>query len=141
MLEAMRKETEKANAAIIVEKDGTDQMLVHEKLHRRNNVDELESMQNRLEMSIQSKEAIQQENRKLQRVSTLHYEHCDINMMPLAQVVKTLEEQKRAALQAAKDLESSHEKNLQQMQKKLARTNKALDNMRKVCREVSLAFW
>lgn len=117
MLETMRKESEMANAAIIVAKDGTDQKLVSEQLHRRNSLDELESLQNRLDTSIHTEKVVVQENRKLQKL------------------MKTLEQQKHAAEKKAKDLEIAHEQDLQQTQRKLARTNNALDKMRRMHKE------
>jgi hypothetical protein len=50
--------------------------------------------------------------------------------------MKTLEQQKYAAEKKAKDLEIAHEQDLQQTQRKLARTNNALDKMRRMHKEV-----
>jgi len=72
-------------------------------------LDQLESLQNRLDTSILAQEAMASENRK-QR-----------------QFIEDLREQSKKAEQRKRDLEIAHEKILQQLQQKLAKTNSSLE--------------
>jgi septal ring factor EnvC (AmiA/AmiB activator) len=67
-MENIRKESDRATEAITVEKDGANQKLASEQLQRRNSLDQLESLQNRLDTSILAQEAMASENRKQRQV-------------------------------------------------------------------------
>ena len=68
MLEAIHKKTEMANEAIIVQKDGADQLLASEQLHRQSSLDELDTLQKQLKQSWDAQQTLEQENKRQQKV-------------------------------------------------------------------------